>query len=81
MYYLNIFHDFYTADFKNKITIAVTSHGACVCTRHHTCVPGGKQWSNKNKFFLITKLSSSISLHSSARLQIIMPKTSDFLSI
>lgn len=51
MYYLHIFHDFCTADFKNKIMISVTSHGVCVCTLHRTCVPGGKQKSNKNNFF------------------------------
>lgn len=79
MYCLHIFHDFYTADFKNKIMIAVISHSVCVCTLCHTCVPGGKERSNK-KCFLITKLSS-FSLDSSARLQIITPKASAFLSI
>lgn len=47
---LHIFHDFYSTDCKNKIMIAVTSHGVCVCTLYHTCVPGGRQNSKKNKF-------------------------------
>lgn len=73
MHYLHICHDFYTADFKNKITIAVP---LTVCV-YAFCTMLVSQVENrgvtKNYFFLITKFSSSFSLHSSARLQTIMP--------
>lgn len=50
MYYFHVFHDFCTADSRNKITIAVTSHSMSVFILHHTRAPGGRQNSKEDKF-------------------------------